>query len=99
MRRETLGEDREVLLPRRGPQAILGEVKFVAISIKHAGTSLTRTLDHLTAAFSTVRPRVDHTSANKNTTKPVTNSNARSHDYRMFKSLMDALTDLSQSRL
>ena len=73
-------------------------VEIVAIPIGDAATTLTRTLDHLTAAFSTVRLRVDHTSANKDTTQPITDSNARSHDYRLFKSLLDALTDLAHSR-
>ena len=61
----------------------------------HAGTPLTRTLDNLTAALSMVRSRMDHTSAIKGTSLPNTDSNARSHDYRMFKSLLDALTDLA----
>jgi hypothetical protein len=76
-----------------------GRVEFVAIPIGHADTTLTRTLDHLTAAFSTVRPRMDHTNANTDTPQHVTDSNAKSHDYRMFKLLLDALTDLAHSRL
>jgi len=76
-----------------------GRVEFVAIPIGHAGTTLSRTLDHLTAAFSTARPRVDHTNANKGTSQPITDSNAKSHDYLLFKSLLDALIDLAQSRL
>ena len=36
-----------------------GRVEFVAVPIGHAGTTLTTTLDHLTAAFSTVRPSVE----------------------------------------
>jgi hypothetical protein len=76
-----------------------GRVDFVAIPIGHADTTLTRTLDHLTAAFSTVRPRVDHTNAIKDTTKPIPYSNTMSHAYRMFSSLLDTLTDLAHSRL
>jgi hypothetical protein len=76
-----------------------GRVEFVAIPIGHAGTTLTRTLNHLTAAFSTVRPRVDYAIAGMDTPPPITGSNAKSHDYRMFKSLMDALADLAQSHL
>ena len=76
-----------------------GRVEFVAISIGHAGTSLTRTFDHLTAAFSTVHPIVDHTGAVKGTSQPNTDSNAKSHEYLLFKSLLDALADLAQSRL
>jgi hypothetical protein len=57
-----------------------GRVEFVAIPIDHAGTPLTKTLNHLTAAFSTVRPRHDQVSANKGTSQPTTDTNARSHD-------------------
>jgi hypothetical protein len=64
-----------------------GRVEFVAIPIGHAGTTLTRTLDHLTAAFSTVRPRTDRAIPNRGTKQPITDSNARSHDSRLFKSL------------
>jgi hypothetical protein len=74
-------------------------MEFVAIPIGHAGTTLTRTLDHLTAAFSTVRPRADHTSTSKGTSQPDMDSNAKIHDYRLLKSLPDALIDLAQSRL
>ena len=74
-------------------------MEFVAIPIGHAGKTLTRTLDHLTAASSTVRPRVDLASANKGISQPITDSDARSHDYRLLKSLLNALIDLEQSRL
>jgi len=74
-------------------------VEFVAIPIGHAGTSLTSTLEQLTAAFSTVRPRVDQAIAIRGRPQPITDSNARSHDYRLFKSMMDLLADLAQSRL
>ena len=74
-------------------------VEFIAIPIGHAGTPLTSTLDHLIAAFLRVRPRVDHTSANKDTTQPITYSNAKSRDYRLFKSLLDALIELAKSCL
>jgi hypothetical protein len=74
-------------------------VKFVPIPIRHAGTTLTRNLDHLTAGFSTVHPRMDHASAIKDTTKPNTDSNDKSHDYCMFKSFLGALADLALSRL
>ena len=52
-----------------------------------------------TAAFSTVHSRVHHTSASKGTSQPITDSNTKSHDYLMFKSLMNALTDLAVPRL
>ena len=53
----------------------------------------------MTAAFFTVRPRVDFAIAIMGTPPPIMDSNAKSHDYRMFKSLLDALADLAQSRL
>jgi hypothetical protein len=34
----------------------LGRVKFIAFPVRHAGTTLTKTLDRLTTAFSSVRP-------------------------------------------
>jgi hypothetical protein len=64
------------------------------------GTALSRTRDHLTAAFSTARPSADQVRAcTSNTQQSTIDFNARSHDYRMFKSMMDSLTDLAQSRL
>ena len=74
-------------------------MELIAILIGYAGTTLTRTLNLLTAAFSTVRPRQNQLSAIKGTSQPTTDSNARSHDYRIFKSLLDALADLAQPRL
>jgi len=64
-----------------------------------AGTTLTRTLDHPTAAVSMVRPRHDQVSARKSTSQPTTDSNATSHVYRLFKMLLNELTDLAQTRL
>ncbi len=57
------------------------------------GTTLTRTLDHLTVTFSSVCLRVNYANANGGTSHPITDSNAMSHDYRMFKLMMDALAD------
>ena len=76
-----------------------GTVVFVAFPIGHAGTTLTTTLDHLTAAFSTARPRVERPGVPWATTTTVTDHTARTHDYNLFKSLMGSLTDLAQSRL
>jgi hypothetical protein len=73
-------------------------VEFVTIPIGHAGTTLLMTLDHLTTAFSTVCPRVVNANAKRGTPHPVTDSSARSHDYHLFKSILDALTDLAQPR-
>jgi hypothetical protein len=69
-------------------------VNFGAIPIGHTGTTLTKTLDNLTAAFSTVRPRADQASANMGTIQPAMDFNARSEDCHMFKSMLGALTDL-----
>ncbi len=60
---------------------------------------LTRTLTHLVAAFSTVRPIADPTRANRGITDPNTDHTAKAHDYILFKSLLVSLTDLAQSRL
>ena len=46
----------------------------------------------------TVRPKADQASAYKGTSQPIMDSNARSHGYRVFKSLVDALADLEQYR-
>jgi hypothetical protein len=74
-------------------------VEFVAFPIGHAGYTLTRTLDHLTAAFSTVRPPVERSRASMGISSPATDHNAKAHDFTLFKSLLDAITDLAQSRL
>jgi hypothetical protein len=47
-----------------------GRGEFVAVLIGHANTTLTRTLDHLAAAFSTIRSRVDQANASKGTPEP-----------------------------
>ena len=71
-----------------------GWVKFIAFPIGHAGTTLTKTLDHLTPASSTVRPSVERSRANRGAASPATDHNAMIHDYNMFKSLLDSLPDL-----
>ena len=100
IRQETHGEDREGLPPLVAAlRQHRGRVEFVSIPIGHAGTTLIRTLDHLTAAFSTDRPRASQTNANKGTSQLIMDSNAKSHDYLLFKSLLDALNDLAHARL
>ncbi len=74
-------------------------VEFIAFPIGHAGTTLTRTLDKLTAAFSAVRPTVERSRAIRGATNPTTDHNARTHDYNLYKSLLESLTDLAESRL
>ncbi len=76
-----------------------GRVKFVAFPIGHVGTTLTKTLDHRTAAFSTVRPSVERSRASRGVPNPATDHNAKAHDFTLFKSLLDSITDLAQSRL
>ena len=71
-------------------------MKFIASTIGHAGTTLTKTLNHLTAAFSIVRPSVEISRASRGATSPATDQNAKTHDYNLFKSLMDSLTDLAK---
>ncbi len=76
-----------------------GHVERVALPIGHAGMTLTRTLTHLADAFSTVRPRGEISRANRGTTDPAMDHTAKAHDYILFKSLLDSLTDLAQSRI
>jgi hypothetical protein len=40
-------------------------MEFVAFLVDHAGTTLNKTLDRLTAAFSAVSPRVEQARANR----------------------------------
>ena len=54
--------------------------EFIAFPICHAGTTLTRTLDHLAAAFSTVRPTVERSRANRGDSIPAMDNNAKTHD-------------------
>ena len=70
-------------------------VEFIAFPIGHAGTTLPMTLDQLTATFSTVRHTVKRSRANKGAASPATDLNTRTHDYNLFKSLIDSLTDLA----
>ena len=74
-------------------------MEFVAFPIGHAGTILTRTLDHLTAAFFAVRPSVERSRTNRGVSNPATDHNAKAHDFTLFKSLLESITDLAQSRL
>jgi hypothetical protein len=47
-----------------------GRVEFVVLPVGHCGTTLTTTLTHLTAAFSTVQPRVEPARASKGEPHP-----------------------------
>ena len=74
-------------------------MEFIAFNIDHAGTTLTRTLDQLTTAFSTDRPNMEHTRASRGATRPHTDHAAKDHDFTLFKLLLDSLTGLAQARL
>jgi hypothetical protein len=76
-----------------------GRVEFIAIPVGHAGTTLNRTLHQLTTAISTVRPITGSSSTSRGDSFPAVDHNAKTHDYTLFKSMMDSLTDLAQSRL
>jgi hypothetical protein len=76
-----------------------GNVEFIAFPIGHTGMTLTKTLTQLVTAFSTIRPRAEPTRANMGITDPDMDHTAKAHDYILFKSLLDSLTDLAQSRL
>ncbi len=76
-----------------------GRVELIAFPVGHVGTTLTRTLHKLTTAFSTVRPITESSSTSTGDSFPAMDHNAKTHDYTMFKSLLDSLTDLAQSRL
>ena len=74
-------------------------MELIAFPIGHAGTTLTKTLDHLTSAFSAVRPFVERLRASRGISGPAMDLNAKAHDFTLFKSLLDSITDLAQSRL
>ncbi len=76
-----------------------GRVEFVAIPIGHAGTTLIKTLDQLTTALSTVRPSVERSRVGMGVLSPATDHNAKAHNFILFESLLDSITDLAQSRL
>ena len=76
-----------------------GRVELIAFPVGHAGTTLNRTLNQLTTAFSTVRPITERSSTGRGDSFPATDHNAKAHDYDLFKSVLDSLTDLAQSRL
>ncbi len=74
-------------------------MELIAFPIGHAGTTLSRTLHKLTTAFSAVRPLTGRPSTSVSDTSLAMDHNAKAHDYTLFKSLMDSLTDLAQARL
>ncbi len=74
-------------------------MEFIAFHSGHAGTVLTRALEHLTAAFSTVRLTEERERASKGASSPATDHSAIAYHISLFKSLLDSLTDMAQSHL
>ncbi len=56
-------------------------------------------LEYLTAAFSTVRLSVEISRASRGVSSPTTDHNAKTRDFTLFKSMLDSITGLAQSRL
>ncbi len=74
-------------------------MELIAFPIGHAGTTITRTLHQLTTTFSAVRPLTGRPSTSVGDNSLAMDHNAKAHDYTLFKSLLDSLTDLAQARL
>ena len=70
-------------------------MKLVAFLFGHAGTTRNKTLDHLTAAFSSVRPHVEQARGSRGVIEPATDHNVKIYEYNLFKSLLDALVGLT----
>ena len=85
--KHVFGRFRMLLVKRR--------MDFIDFLICDAGNALTRTLDHLTTAFSSFRPNVEQAKAYRGATCPVTGHTARTHNYTLFRFV---LMDLDQSR-
>jgi hypothetical protein len=80
-------------------KAVWRKVKFVAIPIGHAGTTLTTTQRHLAQALSATKPMIERSRAKREVPNPETHTAARTHDSSLFKTLMQALTKLAQTIL
>ena len=78
---------------------IWGKVEFVAVPIGHACTTLQETQRHLAQALSATRPEIERSMARREVHNPETDSAARTHDSSLFKTLMQALIKLAQTRL
>jgi hypothetical protein len=85
MRHQDCDEDQKTLPPHLGPQVILGRVDFFVFPIDPAGTTLTATLKHLTAAFSAIRPHVEQAKASKGAIDRTMDHNAKIHDFSLFR--------------
>ncbi len=80
-------------------KTVWGKVDFVTIPIGHAGTTLTESQHRLAQALSAMRPEIERRRARREVKDPDTDSAAKAHDSSLFKSLLQALTKLAQSRL
>jgi hypothetical protein len=78
---------------------VWGKVEFVAVPFGHAGITLTETPRCLAQALSATRSEIERTRARREVRDPNIDSAARTHDFSLFKALMQALTKLAQSRL
>jgi len=74
-------------------------MELVDFPIGHACTKLTMTLDHLTAAFSIARSSGASKSQHGRLYPRYTAHDASIHDFNLFKSLLDYIKQLAQSRL
>jgi hypothetical protein len=77
----------------------MGKVEFVAVPIGHAGTTLTMTHRYLAQALSATRPEIEQSRARREVHSPDIDSAASTHDSSLFKTMMQALMKLAQTRL
>lgn len=78
---------------------IWGKVELIVIAIGHTGTTLAETQRQLAQALSATRPEIERSRARRDIRDPDSDSAARIHDSSLFKTLLQALTKLAQSRL
>jgi hypothetical protein len=78
---------------------IWGKVELVAVPIGHAGTTLAAISHSLAQVLSDTILEIAQARSKRQVINPDTESAARTHDSSIFKSLMEALSKLAQSRL
>ena len=71
----------------------------MAIPVGHAGATLKETQRNLAQALSATRPEIERSKANGDVLNPETDTAARTHDSSLFKTLMQVLTKLAQTRI
>ena len=79
-------------------QTIWGKVELMAVPIDHAGPTLIKIRHSLAHAMSATRPEIERNRTRREVINPDTDTAARSHESSIFKSLMQTLTKLAQSR-